>query len=253
MIIRQINIIGLEQITDFNNLKTSHSYKNIYRNLIMIKKLIVLLISINSLTLIAQKNIEYKGEIINALDENNLKTGIWKLYDDKNNILIVLEFEKGEYISDTKYYKDSKLIASYDANKNDLKIYKNSKVIEAKFFERPNNGRTLVSKNGKELDSETLKYFFFSSEAFPFYYGGVSELYSFISNNINSKGNRGKVKVQFYIDANGYTSEIKIVESSNPNLDEEVKRVISILPRWQSGYQSDRFVKCPFIIPVTIN
>lgn len=226
---------------------------DIYRILIKTKKIVILLISINSLTLIAQKNIKYKGETINALDENNNKTGIWKLYDDKNNILIVFEFEKGEYISDTKYYKDSILIASYDAKKNDLKIYKDSKIIEAKFFEKLNNERTIVSKDGKELDSETLKYFFFSSEALPFYYGGVNELYSFISNNINSKGNKGKVKVQFYIDSNGYTSEIKIIESSNPNLDEEVKKVIGILPRWQSGYQSDRFVKCPFIIPITIN
>ena len=51
------------------------------------KKLLLLTFLICGITSFSQKIIEYKGEKINALDENNNKTGIWKLFDEEKNIL----------------------------------------------------------------------------------------------------------------------------------------------------------------------
>jgi len=203
----------------------------------------------------AQKVIEYKNEQINALDENGKQTGVWKLYDDDKKIMIVMEFKNGEIISDTKYYNDSKLIASYKGN-DLIEIYKEGKTIKGYFFRKENRSQTIVDKNGKELDVETLKYFYHSGEVMPIYYGGQALLFDFIGKNIDYKSiknNKGKVQVKFVIDTVGKTSQIEIVESTNAELNEEAKRIVQNLPRWQPAHQGGAFVRCPYIIPITIN
>ena len=201
---------------------------------------------------IAQNIIEYKGENINALDKNNNKTGVWKMFDEENNVMIACEFKEDELISDTKFYKNSILIASYN-NVDKLEIYKGDKKIISNYYRNEDNSQTLVDLNGKELDSETIKYYAQAAEVMPMFYGGVSKLYEFIGNNFNSSGNKGKVKVQFYIDSKGFTRGIEIKESTNPKLDAEAIRVINLLPRWQPAHQGGTFVNCPYIIPITIN
>ncbi|WP_395054103.1 energy transducer TonB [Flavobacterium sp.] len=202
-----------------------------------------------------QSEIEYKGETINSLDTNEQQTGIWKLYDEKNNILISTEFKNGNIIADTEYFKDSKLIASCKGN-DQLEIYKDNKTIKATFFRKEDGIQTLLGENGKELDYEILRYFYLSSQVNPMFYGGSEKLFQFISDNIDYKSiknNKGKVKVKFVIDVKGRTSQIEIMESSNPELNSEALRIVSILPRWQPGHQAGAFVRCSYVIPISIN
>jgi len=204
---------------------------------------------------IAQNVINYKGENINALNENNEQTGTWKLYDDEKHLTIITEFKDGINVAPTEYYRDSNLIASYN-NMEGIEIYKDNKTYKGQFFRKPDLSQTIIDKDGNELNAEILKHFYVSSTIMGFYYGGSTQLYDFIAKNINRttiKNNKGKVKVKFVIDVIGNTSEIEITESSNTALNEEVKRIIGILPRWQPGHQAGAFVKCSFIIPVTIN
>lgn len=177
------------------------------------KKIYLILILLYSLTSCAQNAIQYNDETINALDENNNQIGVWKMFDEKNNILITCEFNDGELISDTKFYKDSKLIASFN-NHDKLEIYKDSKTIVCNYFRKSDNSQTLIDSNGKELDAEILKYYCQSAQVMPMFYGGANKLYEFIGSNFNSNGKKGKVKVQFYIDTKGYATQIEIKESS---------------------------------------
>lgn len=219
----------------------------------MLKNTLLLFLFCSCLSL-AQNSINYKGEFINALDEKDNQTGIWKLYDDKNNVLITTEFSEGQLIASTNYYKDSKLIASYNNSTYKLEIYKDSKTIVAYFLRKEDHSQTLVDENDKELDSETLRYFYLQvGEVLPMFYGGTQELFTYIGNNFISNGNKGKVKVQFTIDVKGYTTDIQVVESTNTKLNEEAVRVVGILPRWQPGFQAGGFVKCLFTIPININ
>lgn len=216
------------------------------------KKTYLILILIYSLTSCAQNAIQYNNETINALDENNNQIGVWRMYDEKNNILISCEFKDGNLVSDTQFYKDSKLIASYN-NQDTLEIYKDSNTIVCNYFRKADNSQTLIDSSGNELNSEILKYYYQSAQVMPMFYGGVNKLYEFIGNNFNSNGNVGRVKVQFYIDSKGYATDIEIKESTNPKLDSEAKRIVSILPRFQPAHQGGTFVRYPYAIPITIN
>lgn len=204
----------------------------------------VLLFTIAS---VAQNSITYKNEIINALDQNVNKVGLWKLYNDAENVLITVDFNKAK----TSFYKDSKLIATY-SKANHLEIYKDSKTINATYAYKADNSQTLLTESGKELDTETVKYYAQASEVYPIFYGGMSELYAFIGNNFQSNGQKGMVKVKFVIDKNGYTKDIEVVTSTNVLLDEEAKRIVSIFPRWQPGFQGGDFVNVSYIVPFNI-
>ncbi|KAF2518354.1 hypothetical protein E0W68_10050 [Flavobacterium salilacus subsp. salilacus] len=219
------------------------------------KTLIVIALTFLSTFSIAQNVIEYKGEKINALDENHQPTGVWKLYDEEKQLMIVTEFENGIPVAPTKYYKGDTLIAVY-TYEDGFEIYKDGKTYIADYYRSPDGRRALVDIDGNEIESSVMKYFSDSGQIMPMYYGGQAEMYKFIGENVNRKSiknNKGKIKVKFVIDAIGETSEIEVIESTNPKLNEEAKRLVSILPRWQPGHQAGAFVKCPYIIPITIN
>lgn len=204
---------------------------------------------LTSFSCIGQSSIFFKGENINSIDENGNKIGLWKLYDESNNVKITIDFSQSPPL--TKFFKDEKLIAAFDRNKR-LEIYKGSGTIKANYFYNPNGSQTLVNENDQELDLETISYYTQAAEVRAMYYGGINELFAFIGQNFNSKGQSGSVKVKFMVDCNGFTSQVEIVESSNPQLNDEAVRVISISPRWQPSHQGGDFVKTPFIIPINI-
>ncbi len=203
-----------------------------------------------SLSIYSQNTILYNGETINELDANGNKIGMWKVFDETNGVKIITDFSNQE-LPVTNFYKNEQLIASFDPKKR-LEILKDKKIIRANYFYKDNGGQTLVDKNGKELDDELIR--FFSQAAFvkAMYYGGIKELFAFIGNNFNSKGQNGTVKVKFVVDGNGSPKDIEVIESTNPQLNEEAIRVISISPRWQPTHQGGDFVKTPFVVPINI-
>jgi TonB family protein len=201
-------------------------------------------------SVLAQDVIEYKGEKINALDEQGRKDGIWKVYDEANGIVIVTEFTKGHVVTGPMYYKDSVLMGG--VKNGQIEIYREGKTIEAHTeSERP---QALIDNEGNEIDEESYKYLFVA--VYSMFYGGTTTVYDFIGKNFNYKslkGQKGNVKVGFVIDVTGRTSEIKILESTNHKLDDEVIRVISILPRCQPAHQNGAFVKSSYNLPININ
>lgn len=217
-------------------------------------KLLIVFLSINA-CLFGQNQIEYKGEIINGLDEQGQQTGIWKVYNDKENVVITTTFDKGVRITDTKYYKDNKLFAASKFN-DQIEIYKGKKTIKAKFFRKEDGNQTIVDQNGKELNDEILSYFYSIAEAPSLYYGGSTALNNFISKNINTNAtnkNSGKINIEFVVDTKGQVDEVNVTESSNPKLNEEAIRIVKSFPRWQPGHQAGAFVKTRYAIPITIN
>ena len=217
------------------------------------KKVFLITFLIFAISSNCQNLIEYNGEYINALDENNNQNGVWKVFEEKNKVLITCEYKEGIIISNKNYYKDSKLIASYN-NQDKLEIYKDSKTIICDFYRKEDQSETLIDINGNEVDDETLKYFYLNVGLVPaMFYGGPNKIYEFIANNYNRNGNTGRVLVNFKIDTKGFTTDIVIKDSTNEKLNEEAIRVITILPRFQPAHQGANFVKFSYSIPMSIN
>lgn len=209
---------------------------------------ILCLLLISSAVNFAQSTINYKDENINSLDADGNKIGLWKVYNEPNNVLITVDYNNGGKVS---YYKDKVLVAVYD--KDALEIYKDSKIIKAKFFYKEDKSQTLVGEDGKELDSELIKYYAQVAESRPMFYGGTQKLYGFIGGNFKKdKKAKGKIKLKFAIDKNGYVKDISIVESTIPELNDEAIRVVKTLPRWQPGFQRNRFVNVMYTLPLNI-
>ena len=63
----------------------------------------------------------------------------------------------------------------------------------------------------------------------------------------------GKVYAKFKIDSLGIVSNVEIVRSARWDLDEEVKRVILLSPKWIPGRQNGKNVGIYYTIPIEFN
>ena len=211
------------------------------------KKTITLLTLFFSLISIGQ------NEKINKFNKENKKTGVWKLTSKNKDIEIVTEFLDGKYVSETKYYKDKKLVALYNNDLNEIVIINDSVSTKAKFNINEDSSRNLVRVDGTEIEEEILNYFYSFSELDPEYVTGFTGFFQFIAKNFNIGDFVGKIKIKFDIDPNGKVTNISLMEGNNQKLEKEAKRVFSKLPSWQPGHKDGEFITKTLIFPITRN
>ena len=53
----------------------------------------------------------------------------------------------------------------------------------------------------------------------------------------------GNVRVSYVIDEEGNVTDVEVMESIDPYLDEEAVRVISSMPKWKPGIKDGKYVK----------
>ncbi len=98
---------------------------------------------------------------------------------------------------------------------------------------------------------------FTTVEENPTFNGGIVELYRFIGKNLRypiearNKHVDGKVFVKFIVRADGSTSDISVLKGIGSGCDEEVVRVIGLLPKWNAGKQNGKPVSVYFTMPVS--
>lgn len=61
---------------------------------------------------------------------------------------------------------------------------------------------------------------------------------------------QGRVSAMFVIDIDGTITSIK-THGPNPILEEETRRIITLLPKMKAGKQAGKAVRVPFAIPIT--
>ena len=94
-------------------------------------------------------------------------------------------------------------------------------------------------------------------EKMPQFVGGDAELRKFLHNNIKypvaaeEKGIQGRVVCSFVVECDGSISNIKIIKSVDPSLDEEAVRVLSLMPKWTPGTIDGVPVCVKYTVPVT--
>lgn len=94
-------------------------------------------------------------------------------------------------------------------------------------------------------------------EQMPKFPGGDTELYKFISNNLNypamaiENNVQGRVVVQFVVTKDGSIGNVKVVRSVDRDLDNEAIRVCKKLPKFIPGKQNGQPVNVWYTLPVT--
>ena len=90
--------------------------------------------------------------------------------------------------------------------------------------------------------------------AFP---GGMQGLMTFLSQNLTypkeaqKDSVEGRVLVQFVVSKDGTVVKPQVFKSVHPLLDAEAVRVVSMMPKWQPGFQKGKAVSVRFTLPVT--
>jgi len=115
--------------------------------------------------------------------------------------------------------------------------------------------------NGKEiLDTTEVveeKVFCYVTEQMPQYPNGDVELMQFLSTNLKypqdaiNKKIEGKVVCRFLVNKDGTVSDVKVIRSLYPSIDNEAIRVLKMLPKWTPGKQNGEFASVSYTIPIT--
>jgi protein TonB len=90
----------------------------------------------------------------------------------------------------------------------------------------------------------------------PEFPGGDAALLTFFKKNMNTprlgiyQDIRSDFQVRFIVNEDGSVSEIKVVKSISPAVDEEAIRVLKQLPRFKPGYKDEQPVRVYFNLPI---
>jgi len=89
-------------------------------------------------------------------------------------------------------------------------------------------------------------------EELPSFPGGESERAKFFSNNLRvpAESIEGTVYVSFIVKEDGSIADAKILRGLGKNYDEEVLRVINLMPKWLPGTQNGEAAAVKFNMPV---
>jgi len=99
-------------------------------------------------------------------------------------------------------------------------------------------------------------FVFVSVEKMPEFPGGDAALLKWITENINypeiAKENNitGRVNCTLTVNADGSVSDVKVIRSIDPNLDNEAVRVLSALPKFKPGENKGKAVRVKYSVPV---
>lgn len=63
-------------------------------------------------------------------------------------------------------------------------------------------------------------------------------------------GDKGRVFLKFVVEKDGTISNVEIVKGATKELDQEAKRMIRSMPKWQSGESEGRKVRSSFTLPI---
>lgn len=168
----------------------------------------------------------------------------------------------GEASSINPIMKNGKCFYFYKGNKKGSEgNYINGKKFGV-WIEYFNNGKDssvidyLENDEKKYLRKSKYEDIFIIVEVMPEFPGGKNEMFNFIKSNIiypkeaHKKKLTGKAFVKFIVDETGVIVDPEIAKSSGYEiLDEEAKRVIMLMPKWNAGMQNNKYVKVSIMIP----
>ncbi len=114
----------------------------------------------------------------------------------------------------------------------------------------------VIGNKEKEQEEEDVEVFYIV-ETMPQFQGeGIEAFRAYIQKNVTypqlalENGISGIVYVSFVINRRGELTNISILRSVDPSLDEEVIRALKAAPKWEPGKQRGKPVNVSFSIPI---
>lgn len=114
--------------------------------------------------------------------------------------------------------------------------------------------RTAVIKPTADPDSSKI---FGAAEDMPSFPGGEKALMQYIKDNtyypeeMCEGAAQGRVMVGFVINEDGSISDVKVLRSLTPELDEVAVKIVKGMPKWNPGKQNGKAVKTKYTVPVS--
>ena len=96
-------------------------------------------------------------------------------------------------------------------------------------------------------------------EDLPQFPGGASEFMKWLTRNLKYPSSaqkhkiKGKVVAQFIVNKDGTVTDIELVQPLNTACDNEVLRVLRMMPKWQAGMMNAKPCRTKVCIPVVFN
>ena len=96
-------------------------------------------------------------------------------------------------------------------------------------------------------------------ESFPEFKGGEEARLKFLKENLiypeeaKKQKIEGKVVVEFIVEEDGSLTDIQILKSVSPILDEEVLRIVRLMPKWKPAEQKGKPVRRKQTMPITFS
>jgi len=108
----------------------------------------------------------------------------------------------------------------------------------------------------KILADTTIDAVFSSVETLPEFPGGIGAFGRFIASNIRYPATARELHIQgraictFIVEKDGSLSNIRVLRSVSPDIDEESIRVLKLSPAWKAGVQNRHKVRTQFSVPI---
>ena len=222
----QFNISPLKERIIMINIKKSPKIKIIAYTLII--PLVMLFLIANNVSVVAERislNVEAKNVVV--------KASTYNITLDANTLEITGEIVDLNEISDV-------------GRKNS---FNSDELLSEK----------LSQEQTQNDDGGQGDFVFINVEKMPEFPGGNTTLLKYISENLKypiaaaQKGIQGRVSCTFIVNTDGSISNVDVIKSIDPLLDDEAKRVIKSLPRFIPGEQRGRKVAVKYLVPVKFN
>jgi TonB family protein len=153
-------------------------------------------------------------------------------------------FENGN-IKLKRYYKENQLHGIF------ITYWANGQLRRDDVFEQ---GKLIEGNCYDSLGNKLPEYFPYKTA--PQFPGGEEKFNNYLASNLNypagalEKYIRGTVFVEFYVDADGKLSDIRILKSVHSLLDLEAVRFVSEMPRYIPGKIEGQNVRSKVILPI---
>lgn len=109
-----------------------------------------------------------------------------------------------------------------------------------------------IVKNYVEAPKEDEQTVYQVVEEMPEFPGGMPALMKFIRKNLrhDKAEKKERVIIQIVVDKKGNATNPVVLRSTNPALDEEALRIVSLMPKWKPGRQAGKNRNVKFAFPV---